>query len=230
MPPITTGIWRSPKPSVTPSSRCCSRSWRTSPGGSTRGPTGQAEELAGTSLGAEANRVLRYSELLLALLELDEGPYADEVTEELALIEDHLDFRESPTLETEVDYSLFRPRGHYTRTPELTRYFVAMSSLGQSGLHLGNPTQMRTALLLARLIAGDAELTRTWTAVYEPTAFLVGLADDFTPYEAARAADNVDPVWHDAPEVIDDDFATAVTDELLTFRQVAIDPEKASVR
>jgi hypothetical protein len=191
---------------------------------------GQAEELAGTSLADGANGILRYSELLLALLELDDGPYADEVTEEVGLVEDHLGFGESPTLETEVDYSLFRPRGHYTRTPELTRYFVAMSSLGQSGLHLGNPTQMRTALLLARLIAGDAELTRTWTAVYEPTAFLVGLADDFTPFEAAQAADNVDPSWQDAPEVIDDEFATAVAGELVTFRQVAIDPEKASVR
>jgi hypothetical protein len=189
----------------------------------------QVEELAGGPLEADANRVLHYSELLLALLEIDDGPYAEEVTEELALVENHLDFASSPTLETEVDYSLFRPRGHYTRTPELTRYFVAMSSLGQSGLFLNNPAQMRTALLLARLITGDDELTRTWTAVYEPTAFLVGMADDFTPFEAARAADNVDPEWRSTPEVIGG-ITSAVTDELLTFRQVAIDPEKASVR
>ena len=39
--------------------------------------------------------------------------------------------RTSPILGGQVDYSLFTPRGHYMLTPALTRFFVAMSVLGQ---------------------------------------------------------------------------------------------------
>jgi hypothetical protein len=136
----------------------------------------------------------------------------------------------SPTTGAEADYSLFRPRGHYTRTPELTRYFLAMSSLGQTGFLLCEPEQVRTGLMLARAITGSDDLTRLWTQIYEPTAFLVGLADDFTPAEMAAAADAVDADWRESPEVIDDSFVADLVAELSSLRQVAIDPERASMR
>ena len=41
---------------------------------------------------------------------------------------------ESPILGTVTDYSLFTPRGHYTRTKQLRRYFVALSVLGQTAV------------------------------------------------------------------------------------------------
>jgi hypothetical protein len=179
---------------------------------------------------AEMERLVRYSELLLALLELREGPYAEEVEAELALIREHLDLQVSPTSGAEADYSLFRPRGHYTRTPELTRYFLAMSSLGQAGFLLAEPEQVRTGLMLARAITGSENLTRLWTQIYEPTAFLVGLADDFTPAEMAAAADSVDADWRESPEVIDDSFVADLVAELNSLRRVAIDPERASMR
>ena len=47
----------------------------------------------------------------------------------------------SPILGTETDYSLFAPRGHYTRTKALTRYFVAMSVLGQHAFRLPGSVQ-----------------------------------------------------------------------------------------
>jgi hypothetical protein len=189
-----------------------------------------ADVFRGTSGGVEANRVLRYSELLLALLELRDGPHLDEVESELALIRDHLDFAVSPTTGAEADYSLFRPRGHYTRTPQLTRYFLAMSSLGQTGFLLSESEQVRTGLMLARAITGSDDLTRMWTQIYEPTAFLVGLADDFTPAEMAAAADAIDADWRQSPDVIDDGFVADLVAELSSRRQVAIDPERASMR
>jgi hypothetical protein len=184
----------------------------------------------GSSVEAETARVVRFSELLLALLEVGEGAPSPEAEAELGLIRDHLSFEVSSTTGAEVDYSLFRPRGHYTRTPALTRYFLAMSSLGQTAFVLAKPEQVRTGLMLARAITGSEDLTRMWTQIYEPTAFLVGLADDFTPTELVTAADQVDPAWRDSPDVIDEAFVAGLVAELTALRPVAIDPERASMR
>ncbi|MEX2134882.1 MAG: DUF3160 domain-containing protein, partial [Acidimicrobiia bacterium] len=190
----------------------------------------QATDHAGTNVALESERVVLYSELLLALLEMEEGPLSDEVEAELGLIRDHLDFAESPTSGAAVDYSLFGPRGHYTRTPELTRYFLAMSVLGLNAFQLDDNAQVRTGLMMARAITASDDVSLMWSQIYEPTAFLVGLADDFTPAEMVVAADAVDPEWRDAPEVIDDEFVLDVVAELTSMRDVAIDPERASMR
>lgn len=186
--------------------------------------------LTGTRLETQAAQVVRYSELLMALLGLQGPPYSDEVEAELSLIGEHLNRTESPTTGAEVDYTLFHPRGHYTRTPQLTRYFVAMSSLGQTGFLLGTREQVKTGLVLARAITGDEDLTRMWREIYEPTAFLVGLADDFTPFEMVAAADEVDPGWRENPAVVTDSFLDALVSELMSMREVAIDPERSSMR
>jgi hypothetical protein len=191
----------------------------------------QATALEGSEIAEEAQRVASYSELLLALLELEEGPFPDEVEAELALIEEHIDFQESPTTGAKVDYSLFVPRGHYTTTPELTRYFLAMSSLGLTGFLLAEPAQLSTGLMLARLIDGSDALTRMWEQLYDPTAFLVGLADDYTPFEVVTAADTVRPGWEDDPGLISEDSdMDALAEELFSMRSVGIDPEYASMR
>jgi hypothetical protein len=190
----------------------------------------QALLVEGTSLEAEGARILEYSRLLLAILELGDGPFSQEVQAELDLIRDHLDFDTSPTTGAGVDYSLFGTRGHYTRTPELTRYFLAMSSLGQTAFKINDPSQIRTGLMLARVITGDPGLADMWAQIYEPTAFLVGLADDFTPSEMAGVADQVDADWRDTLEIVDTAFLAEVGSGLRSLREVAIDPELASMR
>jgi hypothetical protein len=190
------------------------------------GAESRADARAGTDVEADAEKVLGFGRLLQALLGSDTA--SAPVTEEVALIRDHVSFATSPVLGIEVDYSLFGPRGHYTRTPELTRYFVAMSMLGQYGFRLADPAELRTGLLIADVIASDPDLTSLWRDIYEPTAFLVGLADDFTPAEVVAAADDVDPAWREGP--IDNEFLANVAERLTASREVAIDPERASVR
>jgi hypothetical protein len=179
---------------------------------------GSEEDLA--RIGGLAN-------LLEVLLGIGD-PQSDAVAEEVALVTDHAGFATSPILGLEVDYSLFGPRGHYTRTPELGRYFRAMSVLGQYGFLIANPAQLRTGLLLADLLTADEHLRATWTDIYEPTAFLVGLADDFTPIEVVAVADEVDPEWRTGS--VDDEFLREVARRLSETRAVAIDPERASMR
>ena len=74
---------------------------------------------------------------------------------------------ESPILGTQTDYTLFAPRGHYTRSKALERYFVAMSVLGQHAFRLPGSVQtdgtivtdvdgLRLALLAARTLVDYA--------------------------------------------------------------------------
>jgi hypothetical protein len=196
---------------------------------------GAAEEDAntygGTAIESNANRVLRFSELLLAILELDDGPYSPEVEAELLLIGAHLDLQVSPTTGANVDYSLFQPRGHYTSGPELTRYFLAMSTLGLTAFRLSELDQTRTGLMLAKVITDDDDLTRMWEELYEPTAFLVGLADDYTPFEVIAAADAAIPGWREDPVLVaKDSTIVAVISEMFGVRAVGIDPDLASIR
>ncbi len=187
----------------------------------------EADRLAGIGLEDEATKILGLGRLLEALLGIGDPP-TGAIAEEVALITDHAMVAPSPLLEIEVDYSLFGPRGHYTSTPELGRYFRAMSVLGQYGFLVADAGQLRTGLLLADLIVSDEHLRTMWADIYEPTAFLVGLADDFTPLEAVAAADALEPDWRGG--TLDDEFLTRVARELVGTRAVAIDPERASMR
>jgi len=107
------------------------------------------------------------------------------VAKELALIAGHEGRNESPLLGTTVHYSQFVPRGHYTRSEVLKKYFMAMTWYGSLGLELdagpGEPIARRhtlQALLMTRILAGDDQARALWAKIYEPTSFFVGTSDD----------------------------------------------------
>lgn len=110
---------------------------------------------------------------------------------ELAQINAHQGWQKSPTNGFLTDYSQFIPRGHYTRSDKLKRYFQAMMWYGLVPLAMRNlageltPRQARQAALMAHAMlegkAGDGPLMDVWTKIYEVTAFMVGYADDNTP-------------------------------------------------
>jgi hypothetical protein len=85
--------------------------------------------------------------------------------------------------------------------------------------------------MLGRLIEESDELSGMWETLYDPTAFLVGLADDYTPVEVVTAADTVRPGWEADPGLISKDTdMDALAGELSSMRSVGIDPESASMR
>ncbi len=199
----------------------------------------QTAELSGTPLADDASRAEQLYQVAAAELGLPVrlGALA---RQEKALVDAHADTETSPILGTRIDYSLMTPRGHYTRSAALSRYFVTMSVLGQTAFCLPgtldcNPTNQRlptrVGLLASRVLLASSDRVALWQAVYEPTAFLVGLADDYTPAEIAAAAKAVTPQGLSVPAVFaDDERVDRLVAALTTARSVRIDPERASVR
>ena len=163
-----------------------------------------------------ARRNLAYFSVALRLL--DETADLPEsatgwVDDELQLIDAHGGFSKSPIFVYEEDYSQYVPRGHYTRSETLEKYFKAMMWYGRIGFLLRNidpvldvsasislpPPNAEIQTLGACLIADalqrvDVEGAKAfdlWDRVYAVTAFYVGVADDLTPSEYLQAVREV---------------------------------------
>ncbi|MHB8997521.1 MAG: DUF3160 domain-containing protein [Armatimonadota bacterium] len=120
------------------------------------------------------------------------------VAKEMALIAAHEGRAESPLLGTTVHYSQFIPRGHYTRSDVLRKYFMAMMWYGNLGFEL-DPAASEAiarrhtlqALLITRLLEGSEKARTLWTKIYEPTSFFVGTSDDLSYHQYASLAKSV---------------------------------------
>ncbi len=206
----------------------------------------EAASVAGTGIVEGMRRAEDHLSAVAAVLGLDVGPLSDLAIAEVALVEEHAAMTYPPTVVGEivescegelwaapscVDYTLMKPRGHYTRTEDLTRYFKAMSMLGNTGFSLTDAEVLRVGLLIAQLIVSDSDRAAAWATIYDPTAFLVGSADDYTPFEAASAAASVLPEGlANASLLADDNTVLAIGAAMQEARPVLIDPGRASLR
>jgi hypothetical protein len=193
----------------------------------------QQAAAAGTPLAPAAGRVLQLYEVAAAALGQKPalGPLA---RRELALIAAHNGTKISPITGTSIDYSFFTPRGHYTLNADLRRFFVAMSVLGQVPFCLpgsfgcpgAGPT--RLGILASLALTSDPAARALWRQIYEPTAFLVGLSDDYTPGEVAAAVRKAAPGGLKA--LATDAAVRRVASALAEQRPVRINPQRASIR
>jgi Protein of unknown function (DUF3160) len=208
----------------------------------------QAIELRGTALAGAAGRVAQLFQVEASLLKLPAGTLGSAAQGELALIRAHDGIHVSPILgyggtyvpgevtPGQIDYSLYTPRGHYTKTPQLTRYFLGMSVLGQSAFLVKGKDIRPFAMgvLASRVIVpagvGNRKLARLWRDLYEPTAFLVGSADDYTPFEVAAAVEATASRGFRNPETLTKGDLSDARQGLLASRAVMVDPEAASIR
>ena len=130
----------------------------------------------------------------------------DTVAGELAKIEAHAGFEPSEIFIYKEDYSQYVPRGHYTRSEQLKRYFKTMMWYGRMAFLLkGGPGALiseydaKIQTLQAFLLANSLKNVRVeersglniWDRLYTVTAFYVGTADDLTPYDYLWALDQV---------------------------------------
>ena len=75
-------------------------------------------------------------------------------------------------------YSLFKPRGHYTRSHQLERYFRMMMWLQTVPFRTDNTQQMQRAVMLADWLAKDQQAMRLYNNIAEPMTFLMGQPDN----------------------------------------------------
>lgn len=142
----------------------------------------QLEELKGTSYETAAQRNTDYFDIASSLLGGKTDSLSDNAQKELKLITDASEgMTESPLFGYKQDYTQFKPRGYYTQSETLQRYFKAMMWFGQMSFLAKDDDQNRSTILLVKGLTGDA--LNDWENVYQTTAFFAGESDDNGYYE-----------------------------------------------
>ena len=78
------------------------------------------------------------------------------------------------------NYGLFRPRGHYTRTDSLSRYFRTMMWLQTVPFDLEKVNHLRRTMLMAQAMVNNKELKEAYLKISEPITYLMGTPDNLS--------------------------------------------------
>lgn len=148
----------------------------------------QQNEVAGTPLETPAQNAVEYLAVALGLF--DSALYAETVAAEIKALADPMIALalsgEGTALVPFVgqsyqeDFSQYKPRGHYTTTPELSAYFRGMMWLGRMTFLVEDDAAFQTSLLLLRALLNSGRY-EDWKDVAATLDFLVGPMDNFTP-------------------------------------------------
>lgn len=149
----------------------------------------QLEELKGSEFEQAAIVDLTFVAVGNALLD-ENFQLPEEVREtaeqELALIREaggisltplFMQFSQNPSYE---DYSQYKPRGYYTRSPRMEAYFRAMMWYGRINFSNKDELRNRCGLLLSLALANDEACRASWDKLYEVSALFAGESDDLS--------------------------------------------------
>jgi hypothetical protein len=126
------------------------------------------------------------------------------VDSEMVYIAGYDDFHYSPIFGrfSALDYSQFKPRGHYTKNDTLKAYFRTMMWYGwtiftmEPGLFgdLSSRHTLQSLMLVQMLYQLQVEgqpILDLWKQIYEPTIFFVGKTDDPNIYDYKSIAEQI---------------------------------------
>ena len=145
------------------------------------GSRAQYEALSGSEWEEAAKRNMVFFSVGAKLLDdsfLADGAVGAAVSEELSKIERAEGIELSAVTGKEEDYSQYRPRGHYAGDETLERYFKAMMWYGRIHFEQKQEELDRSALLITKALADDADALRLWKRIYAVTSFFAGTSDD----------------------------------------------------
>ncbi len=141
---------------------------------------------------AEENVVFFAVGLRLMDPNADIPDYAVEDVERIVgLIEDATGETIPPGFGHEEDFTQYVPRGHYTSSERLTRYFQAMMWYGRLTFRGSDMDQTRRAVMASVALAGDKHASSAYLRMYSVVRFIVGAPDDLTPFEYGGVAEQV---------------------------------------
>ena len=103
------------------------------------------------------------------------------VNAEIDKCSDFLEYHETPFM-----YSLFRPRGHYTRNDAFKRYFKSMMWFQYVSFCLDDDIQFGRAVLNADVIRKSADLQKRYKGIVEPITFIVGEPDNVSVMQLSQ--------------------------------------------
>ena len=88
-------------------------------------------------------------------------------------------------------YSLFKPRGHYTREPQLQAYFKAMMWMQTACFCREQQEQLKRSIFQAAVLCtyksiDQTPLIKLYQHIYTPLTFLMGEADNLSIFDIAR--------------------------------------------
>ncbi|MDF1539793.1 MAG: DUF3160 domain-containing protein [Candidatus Thorarchaeota archaeon] len=121
-------------------------------------------------------------------------------------------FKTSWFMGQKEDFSQYTPRGHYTRSEALKKYFKVMMWFGRIGFRLyphddwilqeaneerGRNETAQAILLTVALMDSSSVFpesgmaNQTWTNIYDTSSFFVGVSDDLTPFEYMKMIESI---------------------------------------
>lgn len=149
----------------------------------------QYDALIGTEWENAAKRNVGYFAVALRQLKpntLLPDYVKDAVESDLALMVAHEGIVPSAVMgepEYLEDFSQYVPRGHYTKSEKLSRYFNALMWYGRMTMRLQQKDETKSSLLMLSVLENNPDLLIEWKRLYEPIGFFVGDADDLVYYD-----------------------------------------------
>ena len=110
----------------------------------------------------------------------------EEITKAIDAENGYSDILEYFPPEEMFGYSLFRPRGHYTRSKVCSRYFRGMMWLQTAHFGTNKPSKMKQIALIANVFNQQPKLRAIYNKVSEPITYLMGTPDNVTIIQVAN--------------------------------------------
>ena len=110
----------------------------------------------------------------------------EEITKAIDAENGYSDMLEYFPPEEMFGYSLFHPRGHYTRSKVCSRYFRGMMWLQTAHFGTNKPSKMKQIALIANVINQQPKLSAIYNKVSEPITYLMGTPDNVTLIQVAN--------------------------------------------
>ena len=115
------------------------------------------------------------------------------------------------------DYSQYIPRGHYTSSEALKRYFKAMMWLGRMTFKVNGSAWTKQAILLTDAVKSAGAID-SWRKIYSVTGFFAGASEDLTFYEYDTAISELFNYGFDEIQILHQGATEKIHAELRTMK------------